>query len=116
MLSIIELPKFKKPKEELETYIEKWTYFIKHAADLETILEKRVFHKAFDLANRANMTSKELAAYDASITVMLDERGRIEGAEQRKTIRIARSMKQDGITPAVISRGTELTLEEIERL
>jgi len=79
----IELPKFKKTEKELETFIEKWVYFIKHAGDLEAIpkkLDEPIFHKAFNQARRANMTTKELEAYDNSIRVMMDERGRIEGA------------------------------------
>ncbi|MFQ5631628.1 MAG: PD-(D/E)XK nuclease family transposase [bacterium] len=100
-----------------------WIYFIAHAGDLETIPEKLdepVFHKAFDLANRANMTSKELDAYDASITVMLDERGRIAGAyekgEQNKAYEITRSMKQKNMKANLIAELTGLSVRKIERL
>ncbi|MDZ7367688.1 MAG: Rpn family recombination-promoting nuclease/putative transposase [candidate division KSB1 bacterium] len=116
----IELPKFTKTEEELETYIEKWIYFIKHAADLETIPEKLdepVFHKAFDQANRANMTAKELEAYDNSVTVMLDERGRIQGAfemgEKSGLQRAARAMKQKNMQVDLIAELTGLSINEV---
>jgi hypothetical protein len=60
-------------------------------------LSEPVFHKAFDDANRANMTTKELEAYDNSVTVMLDERGRIDGAYEKggqdMAYEIARSIR-----------------------
>lgn len=131
----IELPKFNKTEAELETHIEKWTYFIKHARDLETIpetLDEPVFQHAFDLANRANMTLKELEAYDASITVMLDDRGRIEGAlemgekigaqkgeksgAQRKAFEVALAMRQKNMESDLIAELTGLAVAEVESL
>ncbi len=123
----IELPKFTKTEAELETYIEKWIYFLKHARELDAIPEKLdepVFHHAFELANRANMTPKELEAYEASMTVMLDERGRIEGAFElgektgaKKSKReIARAMRQRNLDGGLIADMTGLEVEEIEKL
>jgi predicted transposase/invertase (TIGR01784 family) len=123
----IELPKFTKTEAELETSIEKWVYFLKHAGELEVIPEKLdepVFHHAFDLANRANMTPKELEAYEASIMVMLDERGRIEGAFEmgektgaKKSKReIARAMRQKNMDSGLIADLTGLEVEEVEKL
>ncbi len=119
----IELPKFTKREAELESYIEKWVYFIKHAGDLEAIpdqLNEPAFQKAFALANRASMTPKELEAYEASIIVMLDERGRIDGAyelgEQSKARDIARAMKQNNMANELIAKLTGLPLAKVERL
>ncbi len=139
----IELPKFHKTGPELENHVEKWIYFIKHARDLETIpetLDEPVFHHAFDLANRANMTLKELEAYDASITVMLDDRGRVEGAReigqkigqkigeeigekrgeetgiQRKAREVALAMRKKNMASGLIAELTGLAVEKIETL
>jgi predicted transposase/invertase (TIGR01784 family) len=127
----IELPKFTKTETELEIYIEKWIYFLKHARELEAIPEKLdepVFHHAFELANRANMTPKELEAYEASMTVMLDERGRIEGAFEmgekegeksganRKAREIAMTMRKRNMDSGVIADLTGLEVEEVEKL
>ena len=127
----IELPKFAKTEAELETVIEKWVYFIKHTRHLDHVpakLDEPTFRKAFELANRANMTPKELENYEDSVMVMLDERGRIDGAfergekkgekkgEKNKAREIARSMRQDGADTALIAKWTGLAIEEIEKL
>ena len=79
-----------------------------------------MFHKAFDQANRANMTAKELEAYDNSVTVMLDERGRIEGAfemgEKSGLQRAARAMKQKNMQAGLIAELTGLSINEVESL
>ena len=123
----IELPKFAKTEEELETVIEKWVYFIKHTGHLDHVpakLDEPAFRKAFELANRANMTPMELENYEGSIMAMLDERGRIDGAfekgeksgERNKAQEIARSMRQEKIASELIARLTGLKVEEIEKL
>lgn len=135
----IELPKFNMTENEIETYIEKWVYFLKCAGDLDVIpkkLDEPTFHKAFELANRANMTTKELDAYEASLTVMRDERGRIEGAyelgvkagekkgekegekkgERNKAREIARSMRKKEMASDLIAEFTGLPIKEIETL
>ncbi len=123
----IELPKFNKTEAELRDRIEKWIYFIKHARDLETIpeaLAEPVFHHAFELANRANMTPKELEAYDDSMTVMRDERGRLEGAEEigekrgekRGVLRVALAMRKNGMESSLIAQLTGLAVKEVEAI
>lgn len=131
----IELPKFAKTADELETVIEKWVYFIKHTGRLDHVpakLDAPAFRKAFELANRANMTPMELENYEGSIMAMLDERGRIDGAfekgekkgkkegreegEQNKAREIARSMRQKDMGSVLIAELTGLKVEEIEKL
>ncbi len=119
----IELPKFAKTEEELETVIEKWIYFIKHTGHLDHVpakLDAPAFRKAFELANRANMTPMELENYEGSIMAMLDERGRIDGAfekgERNKARIIARAMKQEKMEEDLIAKLTGLRVEEIEKL
>jgi predicted transposase/invertase (TIGR01784 family) len=115
----IELPKFGKTEEELETVIDKWIYFIKHTRHLDRVpakLDEPAFRKAFELANRANMTPEELEHYEDSVLVMLDERGRIDGAEQNKAREIARSMRRDGVDTTLIAKWTGLAVDDIEKL
>ncbi len=118
----IELPKFNKTEAELETTIEKWCYFLKHAGRLEMIPEKlnqEPFRKAFEMANRANMTKEEWEEYDAAGVKMQDERGiaiaaRKDGWQQRN-LEMARAMQQKGIDSNLIAELTGLTLNEIEK-
>ena len=44
-----------------------------------------------------------------------ERKGKKEGKKEGK-IEIARSMKKDGVQPALIAQYTELTLEQIEKL
>jgi predicted transposase/invertase (TIGR01784 family) len=135
----IELPKFKKNAEEIETSIEKWCFFLKNAGSLDAIPEKldhEPFRKAFAIANRANMTKEEWEAYDATAVKMQDERGvaiaaRKEGeqigeqrgiqigeqqgrAQERKQIALA--LQKKGLTKEEIAEMLNLSIADIEKL
>jgi len=135
----IELPKFKKSDTEIETTIEKWCYFIKHAGSLNTIPEKlnqEPFRQAFEIANQANMTKDEWEAYDAAGVRMQDERGvavaaRKEGeqigeqrgiqiGEQRGIQigeqKILHALKQKGFDIDRIAEMTGFSREELKEL
>lgn len=60
----VELPKFSKTLEELETITDKWIYFVKSAPSLEVIptnlAEIEEIEKALNIANIANLSRKEL--------------------------------------------------------
>ncbi len=70
------------------------------------------------------MTTKELETYDNSVTVMLDERGRIEGAfemgEKSGVLsglrQAARAMKQKNMQAGLIAELTGLSISEVESL
>ncbi|MGP8329183.1 MAG: Rpn family recombination-promoting nuclease/putative transposase [Methanosarcinaceae archaeon] len=66
--TFIELTKFKLEEDKLETIIDKWVFFIKHAENLEVIPEKlkgtRAIVEAFEMANRHNWTKSELELYE----------------------------------------------------
>jgi len=119
----IELPKFNLQEHELETTIEKWCFFLKHAGDLEVIPEKlrdEPFRKAFELANRANMTKDEWEAYDNASMGIQDLRGIATAADQqgwkRRNLELARAMLQKGLDKRLISELTGLSLQELETL
>ncbi len=123
----IELAKFNKTAEELETPIEKWCYFLKHAGHLEMIpvkLNEEPYRKAFEMANRANMTKEEWEEYDAAAVKMQDDRGMItaarkeawHGGRQERNLEIARFMRQRGLDMNLISEATGLSRDEIEKL
>jgi len=62
-LVFAELPKFNKKEDELETELDRWYYFLKHADDLTAILGSLkiappIVH-AFELANKAALTPEE---------------------------------------------------------
>lgn len=67
-LNFIELPKFHKSLEELETVIEKWIYFFRYAEDLtmvpEPLAELEELSEAFEILAQHNWTQDELDIYD----------------------------------------------------
>ncbi len=62
-LIFIELPKFNKSEEQLETITDKWIYFIKNAGELDFIPEsfkEPNLLEAFEIANTASLSEEEL--------------------------------------------------------
>ncbi len=132
----VELPKFTKNLEELESITDKWIYFIKEAPSLEVIPEKMrqvpQIEQALNIANQADLTVKELEKVHRQEMFWQDRRGalrfarkegREEGREEGKEegirqekIAIARSCKQRGLDVETIIEITQLSREEIESL
>jgi predicted transposase/invertase (TIGR01784 family) len=84
--TFIELPKFTKDEAELETLLEKWIYFIKHASDLEMVpasADHAALQAAYDIANTFGWSRNELEVYEYWSMRVQDERGAIEFAEER---------------------------------
>jgi len=77
--SFIELPKFTKEIDELETPIDKWTYFIKHSKKLHVIPdfanEDEGLKTAFLEADKYQWSKEELKDYDNVGIKAQDERG-----------------------------------------
>jgi predicted transposase/invertase (TIGR01784 family) len=134
-LVFVELPKFQKTIAELQTLTDKWLYFLKDAASLDSIPESlgavSEINFALNLANQANMTVEELEAVDRRGMVLQDERGRLAyAAEQGKQIgkeqgRLEQAIalvkrllqKRFGEIPATISNKIEnLPLGNLENL
>jgi predicted transposase/invertase (TIGR01784 family) len=85
-LIFVELPKFKKSLEELETLTDKWLYFLKETGDLpgipEILGEVEEIEMALNIANKINMNAEELEVFENRGIALQDERGRISYAEQ----------------------------------
>jgi len=66
--TFIELPKFNKELDELETILDKWIYFIKHASDLKMIPKEykdlKEFEEAFEIAQEMTYNEKEMEIYE----------------------------------------------------
>ncbi|MEQ8757425.1 MAG: Rpn family recombination-promoting nuclease/putative transposase [Coleofasciculus sp. G1-WW12-02] len=126
-LIFIELPKFKKTLSELNSLTDKWIYFIKEAATLDTIPdslgEVSEIELALNIANQAKMTVEELEIVDRRGIMLQDEKGRITYAEEqgriKQTIALAMRLlkKRFGEIPvAITSRLEDLSLEKLESL
>ncbi|NET60701.1 MAG: Rpn family recombination-promoting nuclease/putative transposase [Symploca sp. SIO2E6] len=126
-LIFIELPKFKKTLAELESLSDKWIYFIKEAATLDTIPENlgeiNEIELALNIANQAEMTVEEIEVVFQRGMMLQDEKGRIDYARESGKITqaialVKRSLqKRFGEIPAAtISQVESLSLTELENL
>jgi hypothetical protein len=70
MFVYLELPRFTKHEDELETNVERWMFVLKNLSrlnDLPEALRNKVFQKLFEQAKIANMTKEELDEYQESL-------------------------------------------------
>jgi len=123
----LELPKFNKAEEALETHFEKWLFILKNLGDLTSRPEKlqeRFFKKVFEQAEIANYSDNEYAEYEESLKTYRDlknsidtsfDEGKVEGKIEGK-IETAIAMKRKGFSVCDISEITGLSAEEIEKL
>jgi predicted transposase/invertase (TIGR01784 family) len=134
-LIFVELPKFNKTLSELQSLTDKWIYFLKEAASLESVPdnlgEVSEIELALNLANQATMTVEELEVVDRRGIILQDEKGRLVYAEEKgkeegkeegrlqqtKTLVGRLILKRFGEIPLAISRKIEeLPLSDLERL
>jgi predicted transposase/invertase (TIGR01784 family) len=123
----LEMPKFNKQVDELETHFEKWMYVLKNLKRLDNIpdrLREKIFERIFTTAEIAKLTPEEYRAYVDNLNSYRDlknsldyaeAKGKAEG-EQVKTIEIAKKLKISGMLFDKISEITDLAIEEIEKL
>jgi predicted transposase/invertase (TIGR01784 family) len=131
----LEMPKFNKTVDELETRFDKWLYVIRNLNRLDKVpdkLRERVFEKLFETAEIAKFTPDQIRSYEDSLKYYRDlknsldtakEEGREEGIEigvekgrEERNIEIAKELLKNGIDIDIISKSTGLTQEQIERL
>jgi predicted transposase/invertase (TIGR01784 family) len=123
----LEVPKFTKEVEELETHFEKWMYVLKNLKRLENIPDKlrdRIFERMFAAAEIAKLTEDEYQAYVESLNSYRDlqnsietakAEGKAEGKVEEKINTAIRLLKK-GISIEDVSEATELPIEQIEKL
>ncbi len=127
----IELPKFKKQEQELETQFDKWLYVFRHLSDLQDRpeqLQDKIFQRLFEAAEIAKFSPAEREAYEESLKYYRDlknvvdtfrEEGVLEGIEkgiEKRNIEIAKKMKEKGMSNAEITELTGLNDDEIKAL
>jgi len=122
-LVFVELPKFQKSLEQLETLTDKWIYFMQSARILETVPETLEtvpqIQRAFQIANQTNLTREELDEVEKVELFLQDQKNAISFAEnearQEKAVEIARQLLNI-LDDQTISRTTGLSLAEIQNL
>jgi predicted transposase/invertase (TIGR01784 family) len=82
----LELPKFKKTEEELETKFDKWLYVLKNLGNLSerpAKLQERIFEKLFGQAEVAAFSQADRIAYESSLKYYRDLNNVVDTAEQK---------------------------------
>ncbi len=121
--SFIELPKFNKSLDELETILDKWIFFIKNANDLtlipQTYQSIKPFKEAFNIATQTTWNKQELEVYEYMALKEFDEINALETAERKgekkKAYEIAKNLL-DVLDSKTIALKIGLSIEEIEQL
>ncbi|NEP12554.1 MAG: Rpn family recombination-promoting nuclease/putative transposase [Symploca sp. SIO2C1] len=117
----LELPKFEKTEEELESHLDKWLFVLTHLSELSSrpvALEEKIFDKLFAAAEIARFSPEERQAYETSLKYYRDiknvvdtslEEGLKKGMEEglKKGLQKGR---EEGI-----QKGREETLKEVVR-
>ncbi|MCP2728428.1 Rpn family recombination-promoting nuclease/putative transposase [Limnofasciculus baicalensis] len=126
-LVFVELPKFAKKLEELETVTDKWLYFLKSANTLREVPPSMAvipeINQAFDIARQSKLTKRELESLEKREMFIHDSHNAILKAKQEareegmkeKALAIARELL-DVLDMETISQKTGLSISEIQKL
>ena len=123
----LEMPKFQKTEEELETIADKWLYALKNLSRLlerPKALQDRIFKKFFDVAEIANLSKEEYVKYLESEKIYYDNDGAIRTAEAKgeakgrakERLANAKALLGNGVPLEVIVNSLHLTDEEAAML
>ena len=135
----LELARFDKKEDELETYCDKWMYLFKnmsHFRERPKVFDEKEFDRLFEIAELCNFTSDEYYNYQNSQKMIYDyentidfakkqgeakgrEEGLAEGLEkglERGRIEIARNMLKAAMSVEQISSLTGLSEEQVRSL
>ncbi len=115
----IELKKFNKKGHELKSIIDKWTFFIKNADELEVIpsdVDDEGLKEAYEEAAQHNWSKEAYDAYIYSGIREQDDRGRIEMAEQKRVARVVIQMHKNNIPVGIIASSVELSEQDVQKI
>lgn len=119
----LEMPKFNKTIDELETRFDKWLFVLRNLNKLDRVpdkLREHIFEKLFETAEIAKFTSAQIQSYEDSLKYYRDLKNSLdtakeEGIEEGK-IEVAKNAIAEGLSTDVIMKITGLTKEQIEKI
>jgi predicted transposase/invertase (TIGR01784 family) len=119
----LEMPKFNKTVEELETRFDKWLYVIRNLNRLDRVpdkLREQIFDKLFETAEIARFTPEQVRSYEDSLKYYRDLKNSLDTARAEGMIegieKVALNMLKIGISVETIADTTGLTEQQIETL
>lgn len=126
--TFIELPKFQKAIDDLETLEDRWFYFLKHATedvDVEKVIANHPeIREAYEVLDKHYWSEKDLQSYEDMMKYEADMHGALETAEKtglhkgkaERSREVASKMLKRGRPIEEIMEDTDLTAKEIRSL
>ena len=109
--SFIELSKFNKELNQLDTTLDKWIYFVKYASNLDLIPTEyediKEFKEAFNIATQTKWNKEELKVYDYIGLKEYDEINALKTAERKGM--------EKGLEKGREERDIELAIKSIKK-
>ncbi len=119
----VEIAKFNKSEDELDTLYDKWLYVLKNISRLDkrpAALKEKIFTKLFEAAEIAKFTPKELKEYEDSLKAYRDIKNSIDTAIEkgRAEVRteVAKAMLGRGMDIKIVSELSGLSEEKVQHL
>lgn len=119
----LQMPLFTKQEHELETQFDKWVYFLKNLENFDhiaAILNEPIFQKGFEIADLSHLTPRQFEAYQKSLLEYLEVKNVSDTAfgdgKIKRTLEIAKALKENNVAWDIIKVTTGLSEKEIESL
>jgi len=118
----IELPKFNKTIDQLETHFDKWLFILKWLSKLQKrpkALQERVFQKIFKLAEIAKYSKMERGQYEQSLKHYRDLQNSLsfakEEGKEEVLLKIIKNLIDNDFSLEQISKFTEVSVIELKK-
>jgi len=115
----LEMPKFNKTINELETRFDKWLYIIRNLNKLDRIpeqLKENIFERLFELAEIAKFSNEEVRTYENSLKTYRDLKNSIDTAREEGEIIGKIEGKKEGIVEGMIKGKMERNIEIVKEM
>ena len=123
----LEMPKFNKTEDELETMFDKWLFVLSNLSRLlerPAALQECVFNRLFEAAEIAKFTKEQYEAYEDSLKVYRDWKNTITTAHNKGIaegeaigkMKMIQQMLKSGLPKEQICQISGLTLEELNAM
>jgi predicted transposase/invertase (TIGR01784 family) len=119
----LEMPKFVKTEDELETMFDKWMFVLHNLYRLlerPKALQDRVFQKLFEQAEIARYSETERRQYEESKKVFWDNYSVLKTAERKgilkEKIDTIHRLQAMGLAVEQIAQGADMDVEEVKKV